>query len=55
MRFLIFIAIFILTHVSLESENYESGGILSLEQGSIDVGHYTLDIKIDPYKKVISG
>tara|TARA_Y100001968_G_scaffold317406_1_gene346371 strand:- start:504 stop:2120 length:1617 start_codon:yes stop_codon:yes gene_type:complete len=54
-RFLIFIAIFILTHVSLESENYESGGILSLEQGSIDVGHYTLDIKIDPYKKVISG
>ena len=33
----------------------ESGGKLSREQAAIDVKHYRIDIKVDPYKKTIIG
>ena len=33
----------------------ESGGKLSREQAAIDVKHYRIDIRVDPYKKTIIG
>ena len=33
----------------------ESGGRLSREQAAIDVKHYRIDIRVDPYKKTIIG
>ena len=33
----------------------ESGGSLSREQAAIDVKHYRIDIRVDPYKKTIIG
>ncbi len=33
----------------------ESGGSLSREQAAIDVKHYRVDIRVDPYKKTIIG
>tara|TARA_Y100001970_G_scaffold33326_1_gene41414 strand:- start:307 stop:1917 length:1611 start_codon:yes stop_codon:yes gene_type:complete len=35
--------------------NVESGGKLSREQAAIDVKHYKIDIRVDPYKKTIIG
>ena len=33
----------------------ESGGKLSTEQLAIDVKHYGINIRVDPYKKTIMG
>ena len=33
----------------------ESGGKLSREQAAIDVKHYRIDVRVDPYKKTIIG
>ena len=33
----------------------ESGGKLSREQAAIDVKHYKIDIRVDPYRKTIIG
>ena len=32
-----------------------SGGILSDNQKAMDVSYYKIDIKVDPYRKIISG
>ena len=37
------------------SLSVESGGKLSREELAIDVKHYEIDIRIDPYKKTIMG
>ena len=37
------------------SLDVESGGKLSTEQLAIDVKHYGINIRVDPYKKTIMG
>ena len=39
----------------LSGLDVESGGKLSREQAAIDVKHYKIDIRVDPYKKTIIG
>ena len=40
---------------SLLGASTESGGILSDNQKAMDVSYYKIDIKVDPYRKIISG
>lgn len=49
------ITIFSVLFNVLLGTNVKSGGRLSSEQFSIDVIHYKLDLRVDPYKKTISG
>ena len=44
----------VLSHL-LFGLDVESGGRLSTEQAAIDVKHYRIDIRVDPYKKTIIG
>ncbi len=39
----------------LRGLDLHSGGQLSKSQSSIDIHHYDIDLKVDPYKKTISG
>ena len=44
-----------LFHLSIGLASLSSGGPLSANQKAMDVSHYTLDIKVDPYKETIGG
>ena len=44
-----------LFHLSTGLASLSSGGPLSANQKAMDVSHYTLDIKVDPYKETIGG
>ena len=46
---------FIALHAIAFFQTRSSGGPLSSDQGAVDIKHYLLDLRIDPYKKVISG
>ena len=39
----------------LRGLDLHSGGQLSISQSSMDIHHYDIDLKVDPYKKTISG
>ncbi len=41
--------------VFLNGLDLSSGGVLSKSQASIDVHHYDIDLRVDPYKRFISG
>ena len=46
---------FIALHAIAYPQTRSSGGLLSSDQSAVDIKHYLLDLRIDPYKKVISG
>ena len=47
--------IFFLTGVFLYGLDVRSGGAISKNQEAMDVKHYLIDIRVDPYKETISG
>ena len=52
MRFVLPVLLLLTT---LSGLDVESGGRLSPLQSAIDVKHYKIDLRVDPYKQVISG
>ena len=49
------LALQLIVIASLLRASTESGGILSDNQKAMDVSYYKIDIKVDPYRKTISG
>ena len=49
------LALQLIVVASLLRASTESGGILSDNQKAMDVSYYKIDIKVDPYRKTISG
>ena len=49
------IILFIVLSCHVFALDVKSGGRLSRAQEAMDVKHYLIDIRVDPYKETISG